>query len=185
MQAQPGWYPDPEVPYQQHYWDGWRWTEHTRPSSAEVAWGQAPVRRRNPWRLGVAISLGLVVAVLAAALVAGAVGAGARGGVTASGRAENTAASVREVFGILGPAVQSGKLQAMIEVDARARGELKKVIDAPSDYEQGWVDVSRRYLAARPGNPEAMYEAGFQLGKWAGEHYPDEVREGLAIDTTT
>ena len=27
----PGWYSDPEVPGQQRYWDGERWTEHVAP----------------------------------------------------------------------------------------------------------------------------------------------------------
>jgi hypothetical protein len=32
-----GWYPDPEVPGQQRYWDGSGWTEHRAPGSGQWA----------------------------------------------------------------------------------------------------------------------------------------------------
>lgn len=36
-----GWYPDPEYPGQQRYWDGQRWTEHRAPTagSSSPQWG--------------------------------------------------------------------------------------------------------------------------------------------------
>lgn len=33
----PGWYPDPNDPATQRYWDGSQWTEHTAPVSGEVS----------------------------------------------------------------------------------------------------------------------------------------------------
>ena len=37
MAAAPGWFPDPELPGVQRYWDGTRWTEHRAPGRPPTA----------------------------------------------------------------------------------------------------------------------------------------------------
>jgi hypothetical protein len=37
-EAPAGWYPDPEVPGQQRYWDGASWTEHRAPGQQAGQW---------------------------------------------------------------------------------------------------------------------------------------------------
>jgi hypothetical protein len=37
-----GWYPDPEVPSGERYWDGVAWTEHRRAAAASAPWGSTP-----------------------------------------------------------------------------------------------------------------------------------------------
>lgn len=78
----PNWHPDPEVPGQQRYWDGTRWTEHRAPLAADPTFparpefdstgSPAPAKRTN----GLAVA-SLVIAILSffgAFLVVGALG---------------------------------------------------------------------------------------------------------------
>ena len=69
----PGWYPDPEAPERQRFWDGMKWTEAraypivnvTQPSAQSVP-GPVPdeKRRSNPW---IVVA---VIAIIAAVLFA-------------------------------------------------------------------------------------------------------------------
>lgn len=59
-QAPAGWYPDPEVPGRQRYWDGTSWTEHTapgpgsttRPTESGPPRGPTAPSARTGWETG-------------------------------------------------------------------------------------------------------------------------------------
>lgn len=59
-----GWYPDPENPGQQRYWDGAAWTENFAPTNAPAApaapTAKKPIYKRT-WFIVVAVLVGLVV----------------------------------------------------------------------------------------------------------------------------
>jgi hypothetical protein len=49
-EAPAGWYPDPEVPGQQRYWDGASWTEHRAPGQQASQWaGQSVGQPVGQW----------------------------------------------------------------------------------------------------------------------------------------
>ncbi|MFF4751329.1 DUF2510 domain-containing protein [Streptomyces sp. NPDC002514] len=64
----PGWYPDPNAPRLERWWDGGAWTEHRRAPGADVA---PPVPEPNSGRAE-AVALIAAGAVLVAAIVIGA-----------------------------------------------------------------------------------------------------------------
>lgn len=75
--TEPGWYPDPQMPAQLRYWDGWMWTDETQlPQTAAPQRGSRRVPR--------AALVGLAAATVAAALVGAVVLAGPFGGDAAA-----------------------------------------------------------------------------------------------------
>jgi uncharacterized Tic20 family protein len=49
--AEPGWYPDPEVPGGQRYWDGSQWTENRAPAAQAAAVPAAQDPQARQWAL--------------------------------------------------------------------------------------------------------------------------------------
>ncbi|MFB7494849.1 DUF2510 domain-containing protein [Streptomyces sp. NPDC056161] len=68
MTPPPGWYPDPNAPRLERWWDGGAWTEHRRARGADVA---PPAPEPNSGRAK-AVALIAAGAVLVAAIVIGA-----------------------------------------------------------------------------------------------------------------
>ena len=68
------WYPDPENPGQQRYWDGTQWTDHRAPAAAPAAIVATPRKSRKAlW-----VTLGAVGAVLLLVIIIGSIGAATR-----------------------------------------------------------------------------------------------------------
>jgi hypothetical protein len=74
-QGQPpaGWYPDPQVPGQQRYWDGTQWTQ-TAPAAPAAAYGAAPTPPKKTggktWLIPLVACLSLAVIAVVIAAVA-------------------------------------------------------------------------------------------------------------------
>jgi hypothetical protein len=80
------WYPDPNTPGQQRYWDGTRWTEHFAPGAASAlsdvaAPEEAPTSDTAPVKKKTAlwVTLGVVGGVLLLVIIIGSIGAANRG----------------------------------------------------------------------------------------------------------
>jgi hypothetical protein len=67
----PGWYPDPNAPRQQRWWDGQQWTDHT--SAAPRAAAAAPARDKGPYP-GARVVVAVVAAVCLLLMIVGSVG---------------------------------------------------------------------------------------------------------------
>jgi hypothetical protein len=61
--AAAGWYPDPQNPAIQRYWDGFRWTEHTALGAAQPA---GPAAGKTRWGLIIGIVAGVMVIIFVA-----------------------------------------------------------------------------------------------------------------------
>ena len=61
--APAGWYPDPELPGQQRYWDGLAWTEHRAPGAGQQQWA-------GPWGAASPQTPGSAVAALVCGILA-------------------------------------------------------------------------------------------------------------------
>ena len=81
-QTPPGWYPDPQVPGQQRYWDGTAWTQSAAPAAQQWAQPAGP-GGQPPKRSGGIVWLIPVVLCLALAGIA------IVGGIVVAGRAED------------------------------------------------------------------------------------------------
>jgi Protein of unknown function (DUF2510) len=82
----PGWYPDPNAPGQQRWWDGQQWTDHT--SAAPRAAAGAPARDAGPYP-GARVVVAVVAAVCLLLMIVGSVGTWAS--VESTGRIHVTA----------------------------------------------------------------------------------------------
>ncbi len=75
--TEPGWYPDPQMPMQMRYWDGWMWTDETQLP-------QTPAPQRGSRRVPRAALVALATATVAAAIVGTVALAGTVGGDAAA-----------------------------------------------------------------------------------------------------
>lgn len=67
------WYPDPEAPDQQRYWDGTQWTEHRAPTAqTDATPAEPPKKKRTALWVTLSIVGGLVVIVIIGASIASA-----------------------------------------------------------------------------------------------------------------
>ncbi|MDI3386854.1 DUF2510 domain-containing protein [Streptomyces sp. B-S-A8] len=84
MTTPPGWYPDPAAPSLERWWDGARWTEHTRaadaPGAVPAAPPQAAATAGEASGRSKAVALGAAGLVLVASLVTGVFVLGGEGG---------------------------------------------------------------------------------------------------------
>ena len=60
----PGWYPDPQAPGYQRYWDGAQWTEHVAPLAGPTFQGPPPEPTGTSSSTVVLIVVGVIVGFL-------------------------------------------------------------------------------------------------------------------------